>query len=237
MKHLVFALLLTASGTTFAREPKIKLASHPLSDQKPASHLTPDTYRPSDYSNATLALADPFSGSALVARQSCDPGRYLCADLSGCCRDDENCVPGGCCDKPKVSCGADACYDPDTQTCCQDKPGESHAATIFVMTQTARSAALMALSATTPTNALKLQVNVVRAVAAIVDQQSATTRVPPFVAQMAMMRGLVTRTRNAAISPRVAITVRRRSAVILVLAAMMRPAVSMSVAARIKGAV
>ncbi|KAK2788853.1 hypothetical protein FQN53_003041 [Emmonsiellopsis sp. PD_33] len=97
---------------------------------------------------------------------------------------------------------------------------------------TARSAALVALSATAPTPARKLQANVVRAVAAIADQQSATTQIPPFVAQTAMMRGLATRARNAAINPRAATTLRRRNAVILVLAAMTRP-----VAGRMKGAV
>ncbi|KAK2794402.1 hypothetical protein FQN51_000844 [Onygenales sp. PD_10] len=112
------------------------------------------------------------------------------------------------------------------------KAEESHAATIIVVTQTARSAALVALSATAPTPARKLQANVVRAVAAIADQQSATTQIPPFVAQTAMMRGLATRARNAAINPRAATTLRRRNAVILVLAAMTRP-----VAGRMKGAV
>ncbi|KAK2736463.1 hypothetical protein FQN55_001640 [Onygenales sp. PD_40] len=100
------------------------------------------------------------------------------------------------------------------------------------MTQTARSAALVALSTTAPTPARKLQANVVRAVAAIADQQSATTRIPPSVAQTAMMRGLATRAGNAAINPRAATTLRRRNAVILVLAAMTRP-----VAGRMKGAV
>ncbi|KAH6665311.1 hypothetical protein F5X68DRAFT_279523 [Plectosphaerella plurivora] len=52
----------------------------------------------------------------LLPRQSCSVG-HLCPN-GQCCKDYENCVPGGCCNKPEVQCGSDKCYNPDKSTCC-----------------------------------------------------------------------------------------------------------------------
>ncbi|KAH7109905.1 hypothetical protein B0J13DRAFT_632271 [Dactylonectria estremocensis] len=110
--------LLVLSGTAFAGSPA-RVETQPLVKSKPGSQLSSEL-RPQAFNNATLLVARDLNDFNLFARQTCSNGGPEC-DSGLCCDPGQNCVENGCCDQPMIECGADACYDPETETCCEQR--------------------------------------------------------------------------------------------------------------------
>ncbi|PLB47352.1 hypothetical protein P170DRAFT_478204 [Aspergillus steynii IBT 23096] len=130
MRHPIFSLL-ALSSVGLAGSPR--LASEELSDVKSALQAKGE-FGAGRLVNASFTGFESLSGLDLFPRQStCGTGRKRpynrtrpqltenadeCSD-GKCCKSYQNCVRGGCCDKPEIGCGADSCYNPDVETCCE----------------------------------------------------------------------------------------------------------------------
>ncbi|KAJ6445415.1 MFS phospholipid transporter [Purpureocillium lavendulum] len=91
--------LLGACAAVSASKPRV--AVEKLVDSKSPSKPAGGRSAELDSNGTQILFGRDFDGLNVFSPRDCDPGRY------------------GCCDKPMVGCGADGCYDPSKNTCCQ----------------------------------------------------------------------------------------------------------------------